>query len=264
MAGELNFDSYGFLDEVWDMNQSNWSDYFYPTIQDGVILGIGNEMLVYGDSSGMVVKVKTGECRVRSHRGSLTAEKSLTIEAASSANPRIDLIVARVNYLTKTVTIAVKKGTAASSPSAPSVTQSAGSTWEIPLAQVAVAKNATTIAANDVTDMRKRVRVGGWIKTFSSGTVTAVNDCELRRSSVIGSSSNEGLSITLPALDPPDVWMCSFCFSSGANFTGVSFTRSGEAYTPKAVGDSLNLLSKRYNLMIWWDGAYFWVAAKAL
>ena len=259
MASEINFDSYGFLDNVWDVNQSNWSDYFYPSIPDGVIAGIGNEMLPYGNSSGLNVYVSTGECRVRSHRGALTAAKTLSIEAASSANPRIDLVVARVNYLTSVVTIAVKTGTPASTPAAPAVTQSAGNTWEIPLAQVAVAKNATTITADDVTDMRRIIREGVLVKTFSSTSLTPLNDDEYRCSSAINS-----LAITLPKNDPAEVWMSSVNFSSSASFSAVTFTRNGASYTPKSVGDTLNLKSRRYNLMIWWDGSYFWVAAKAL
>lgn len=259
MASELNFDSFGFLDDVWDVNQSNWSDYFWPDMPDGVIAGIGNEMAPYGNSSGMVVYISSGECRVRSHRGSLSSAKSLTIEAASTANPRIDLVVARVNYLTSTVSIAVKKGTAASSPTAPTVTQTAGSTWEIPLAQVAVAKNATTITAANVTDLRNVRRLGGQVKTFTGTSLTVINDTEYRRASALNS-----LAITLPASDPAGTWICSVNFSSSASFTSVSFTRGGSSYTPKAVGDVLNLKSRRYNLSIWWDGSYYWVAAKAL
>ena len=259
MASEINFDSFGFLDDAWDMNQSNWSDYFYPSIPDGVIAGMGNEMLVSADSSGMNVAVATGECRVRSHRGALSSSKTLTISTASSANPRIDLVVARVNYLTSTVSIAVKTGTAASTPTAPTPTQSAGDVWEIPLAQVAVAKNATTITADNVTDMRRVVRAGGLVKTFSTTSLTPLNDVEYRQSSSINS-----LAITLPPLNPSDVWITSVNFSASGTFTSVTFTRNGSSYTPKVVGDTLNLQSRRYNLVIWWDGSYFWVASKAL
>ena len=259
MASELNFDSYGFLDNVWDLNQSNWSDYFYPSIPDGVIAGIGNEMAPYGNSSGMVVYVSSGECRIRSHRGALTAAKSLTIAAASSANPRIDLVVARVNYLTSTITIAVKTGTPAASPVAPTPTQTAGSTWEIPIAQVAVAKNAATIAASDVTDLRTVYHAEGIVKTFSATSLTVENGIEYRCSSGINS-----LAVTLPQSDPSAVWMTSVNFSSSAAFTSVTFTRNGSSYSPKVVGDVLNLKSRRYNMSIWWDGSFFWVASKAL
>ena len=259
MASELNFDSFGFLDDVWDVNQSNWSDYFYPSIPDGVIAGVGNEMLPYGNSSGMVVYISSGECRIRSHRGSLSATKSLTIAAASSSNPRIDLVVARVNYLTSSISIAVKTGTPASTPVAPTATQSAGSTWEIPLAQVAVAKNAVTIAAADVTDLRTVYHAEGIVKTFSSTSLAVVNGIEYRCSSEIDS-----LAITLPQSNLPTVWMTSINFSSSASFTSVTFTRNGSSYSPKVVGDTLNLKSRRYNMSIWWDGSYFWVAAKAL
>lgn len=259
MASELNFDSFGFLDNVWDLNQTNWSDYFWPSIPDGVIAGIGSEMSVYANSSGMVVYVRSGECRVRSHRGALTAEKSLTIAAADATNPRYDLVVARVNYLTSTISIAVKTGTPSATPTAPSVTQSAGNTWEIPLARVTVAANAVTIAATSVMDLRNIIRAGGYVRNFSGTSLAVENSKEYRQADAINS-----LTISLPPMDSADVWMCSVNFTSSASFTSVSFLRFGISYSPKIVGDTLNLKSRRYNLSIWWDGSFFWVASKAV
>ena len=151
----VSFDEYGFFNGVWEFNQVNWAKMMSPTVPDGVMGGIGDELQVWADSSGMMVHVKTGECRVRGHRGSLESPVNLTIAAADSVNPRIDLVVARVTYGSpSTMVLDVLTGTAAEEPVVPEVTQVAGDTWEIALASVKVIAGTTSIVAGDVSDYR--------------------------------------------------------------------------------------------------------------
>jgi len=107
----------------------------------------------FGDSSGMQVKVPAGFGLVRGHFYSSTAQETLAI-GASSTNPRIDLIVLRLDPTANTIVLAVKAGTAASTPVAPTLTQSDVDVYEVAIAQVNIAANATTIAAGNVTDLR--------------------------------------------------------------------------------------------------------------
>lgn len=102
------------------------------------------------------------------------ATVNVTIEAADATNPRIDLVVARVYDsafagVSDTGTIEVVKGTAAGTPSAPSLPNNA-----IELAQVAVAASATTIEDADITDSRVRATVGGGSAQSGAGSGTAV------------------------------------------------------------------------------------------
>ena len=259
MPSTVNFDSYGFFNNVLPLTQTNWANYFAPSIPDGVISGIGGEMEVYANSSGMHVYVRSGECRARSHRGALSAEITIDIAAASATKPRIDLVVARVTYGNpSTMVVAVKTGTAATTPSAPSVTQTAGDVWEIPLAEVYVAAAVVTITADNVTDRRFVYKQGNDSVTAFSGTaVTVKNDVEYRNDTAISS-----LEITLPD-SPSDIFITGIAFSSGSSYSGTTFKRNGSAYTPKLIGDSVSMSSRRYALSIWWDGLYFWCAAKA-
>lgn len=254
-----NFSSIGFFNDIWPLNQTNWASYFNPAIPDGVIQGIGNELEVYGNSSGMVVYVKTGECRVRSHRGYLSSAATLSIATANSTNPRWDLVVARVTYgSTSTMELAVKTGTPAASPSFPSVTKTAGSVWEIPLALVYVAAGAHTIAAGDVRDQRFVYRAQMDSATsFSSTSVTLKNQMIFRNSSAVSS-----LTINVPAY-VNDTFIAEVDFTSGSSFSGVVFKQAGSTITPKLGGDALTMVSKRYNVIIWWDGSYWWAAALA-
>lgn len=80
-----------------------------------------------------------------------TADITLSIGANASGNPRIDTVVLRKDYVAQTVRAVVKQGTPAATPAPPALTQSAGTTWEIPLADIAVANGFATIAQTDIT-----------------------------------------------------------------------------------------------------------------
>ena len=95
----VNFTDFGPFNNVWKLNQENWPKFFRHFISDGVIKGSSDEMQVYGDSSGLLVKVKKGECFVHTHRGdNLTQEAILPLGAADQTYSRIDLVVARAVY----------------------------------------------------------------------------------------------------------------------------------------------------------------------
>lgn len=85
------------------------------------------------------------------------SNKTLAIAANGSGNARIDTVVLQADYALQTVRLAVLTGTPAASPSAPSLTQSAGVLWEIPLANIAVASGFTTISNSNITQRQEWV-----------------------------------------------------------------------------------------------------------
>lgn len=70
---------------------------------------------------------------------------SLTIAGNASGFTRIDTIILRADYAAQTVRLIVLQGTPSGSPVPPTLTQSAGVTWEIPLADITVANGFTSI-----------------------------------------------------------------------------------------------------------------------
>lgn len=119
----------------------------------GVIRGFGNDFQTIGDSSGMQVKVNTGECFMRGHYGNSSTQKTLSIASNASGNPRVDIAVIRVHFGNNNIVVDIVQGTPAASPVAPVVTQNT-TMWETKLADVAVANGAVTITAANVTDRR--------------------------------------------------------------------------------------------------------------
>jgi hypothetical protein len=131
----------------------DWSLMARKWLPDGVFKGVLNELQVYGDSSGMLVKIRSGHAWVRGHYYLNDAEVTQPITAAHATLSRIDRIVLRIDYAANTIRIALLTGTAASSPVAPALTQN-DTTYEFLLANVAVGPAVVLIAAGNVTDQR--------------------------------------------------------------------------------------------------------------
>ena len=275
MASTVDFNSIGFFNSIMPLNQTNWASYFGPYMPDGIIEGIGDEMDVYADSSGMHVFVKTGECRVRSHRGILSEKATLDIAPADVTYGRFDLVLVRVTYGNpSTMVLAVKTGTPSAPPViAPTWTQVAGDVWEMPLALVYVDANATTIAAADVESGRFRYVYNPSnnpsdlsIVTFpnNTGSFWIRNNHEYR---IDGTMIVLGLWLRIPD-EQVKHYHSTVVFTSpnSSSWQGVHFyygSGNTEYTAIKKYGASMTQQNKRYHLDIFWDGEYYWCNAMA-
>jgi hypothetical protein len=104
--------------------------------------------LIFADNSGRQVKAYANQAAViRGFRWeSGTTPPVLALDANSSGNPRLDLIVLRLDRSNFTVRLGKTNGTPAAVPAAPAAIQDAGTTgvWELPLATVKVTSSGTT------------------------------------------------------------------------------------------------------------------------
>lgn len=126
-------------------------------IGEGVRVATGTDLLVYGDSSGMQVKVNIGQSMVRGHYYYNDALVTLPITTANASNPRIDNVVLELDPSANTILLKVVAGTPAASPVAPTLTQTDAGIWQQLLATVTVPAAAATISAGNVTDSRSFV-----------------------------------------------------------------------------------------------------------
>ncbi len=133
-------------------------------IGEGVKPSSLNELEVFADSTGMQVKVKSGQALVRGHYYQNTAQETLTLTAADLTNPRIDTVVVELDPSANTIVLKVIAGTPDVSPIATALVQTDAGIYQIKLADVSVPASATTIPAGNVTDARE------YIGTFT-GTV---------------------------------------------------------------------------------------------
>lgn len=164
------------------ITEAQWAKFARHLLPSGVLRSYENELEVYADATGMQVKVKTGAVWIRGHYGEITAIDTIAIESADPSNPRIDLVVAKVDWANNKVQIDIVKGTAAASPSIPSLTRNS-SIYEVALAQVLVGTGVSTIAADKVTDERSFAWAGynsshivGGRLTLESGVAVSISD----------------------------------------------------------------------------------------
>jgi hypothetical protein len=166
-------------------NASTLRNYMKKVIGDGVLALIDNECKVTeSDTPAKTVKVNTGFAAIQGGMYQVDAAETLTIDDNSAGNPRIDRVVARIDYTNRKIEMAVLKGTAAASPSVPSLTRDA-SKYELALAQVAVANGFTTIVNANITDERGDESLCGFAKSLGQQTFEDENDLNRYERTVI-------------------------------------------------------------------------------
>ena len=140
--------TYGFYDSLNHdrlYNAQQMSAIFDGIINDGVFMSVGNQFHTVA-GTGMQVIVKSGRAWFDSTWTLNDAEYPLSIDAADVLLTRIDAVVLEVNseVATRANTIKVVKGTPASTPDKPTLTNTA-TIHQHALAYVTVAKNITAI-----------------------------------------------------------------------------------------------------------------------
>lgn len=138
------------------------SNFFFNLISDGVLANPADNLKVV-QRSGMTVSVEAGYAMIKAKYYKAESANVLTIDPADADNPRIDRVCIGLNYSARNLSLYVKKGTAAASPTAPELTRTAGVLWEICLAEIAVGAGATEITTLDITDKRADTTLCGYI-----------------------------------------------------------------------------------------------------
>lgn len=121
-----------------------------------------------GAGANLSVDVASGQGWLNGHFYQSTAVNNLSIAANSSGSARVDRIVVRLDTSANTIVGAVLQGTPGAG--APALTQAIDGTWEISLAQIAVANGAASIVTGNITDERVR---GNGIPLTLPGAITA-------------------------------------------------------------------------------------------
>ena len=141
------------------------SEIFNGIITDGIFASVGTQFIVAA-SSGMNLTVGVGRAWFNSTWTDNSTGYGITVDTAEIALNRIDTAVIEVNKNvgTRANSIKIVKGTPASNPVAPTLTQ-AGNIYQYALADIYVGAGVTTITADKITN-----RVG----TTGAPFITAV------------------------------------------------------------------------------------------
>ena len=155
---------YGFFNSVdgdRKYNADDISSYFVKLISNGVFADPSTCMKVDA-KSGMTVTVKAGFGFINAKYIQNTSDYDITLDTADTTNPRIDRVVIGLNTTNRAITIYVLKGTAAATPEAPALTRTS-TIYELCLAEIAVAANATSISQANITDKRGNSSLCGYV-----------------------------------------------------------------------------------------------------
>lgn len=150
----------GVYDRVY--NADDVTNYLDLLVGNGVFPNPSTQLQVRA-SSGMQVTVGAGSGWINGHKMVNTADLNLELDASDVVLNRIDLVIFYVDYSTRTMGIEIKKGTIASTPSAPALTRTS-SRYEMCLAQISVAKQISAITAAMITDTRGYSSLCGYVQ----------------------------------------------------------------------------------------------------
>lgn len=142
-------------------NAENFTDYLRQIVGNGVFPIPANQLLVSA-GTGMQVIVASGNGWINGFKITNTADLPLTIDGSDILLDRIDRVIFYVDMTERAMGIEVLKGTPASSPVAPSLTQT-DTRYELCLATVEVDHGTTTINAGMITDTRLDSSVCGYV-----------------------------------------------------------------------------------------------------
>jgi hypothetical protein len=151
-------------------NASDFNDYFAHFIGNGVF-GANTSGLLVAMNTGMNLTVSPGSAFINGCLYVLDANKTVTIDAADSILNRKDLIVLQRDNINRLITIKVKKGTPASTPTAPTVQRDVN-IYELALAQVTINKGVTQIVTANLVDKRSSIDCG-WVTGLISQVDTS-------------------------------------------------------------------------------------------
>ncbi len=128
--------------------------YLKPFFSDGVFPNPSTGLQVMETAEkDMFVTVKVGDAWINGRMYRNLDDKKIRLDPSDSATTRIDRIVVGCNYKDRVITSYVKKGTPASSASAPELTRN-DTLYEISLAEITIAPGAVGITQSAIKDTR--------------------------------------------------------------------------------------------------------------
>lgn len=144
-------------------NAEQMSMYFDKLITSGVFPNPSTNLQVV-EGGGMNVKVRAGRGMIDCRWLNNDADEVLTIETSDSLLDRVDAVVMvlDLNDSVRDCHLAVKKGTPASTPTAPKMTRSTY-VKEYCLATVYVKALTSSVSQSNITDTRANTNVCGWV-----------------------------------------------------------------------------------------------------
>lgn len=142
---------------------SQFAAYFASFIGNGVFAEKQSELKVTEmPTQQMGIAVKAGQAWINGYWYENTEDMFFDIDVADGVLNRIDSVVVRLGHAERNMWLAVKKGTPAVNPVAPTLTRNADY-YELQLATVMIAASSIKVTQSAITDTRMVNAVCGWV-----------------------------------------------------------------------------------------------------
>ena len=228
----INYGFFNAVDGDRTYNADDFNEFFNGIISDtGVYKKSGGALQVV-PGAGFSVKVQTGRGRIDQHWFALSADESITLEAADIALARYDAIVFRLDDNARTITLQTIKGTPAATPTKPAIKRIEG-IYDICVAYVYIAAGATSIAQSAIEDTRDDTDLCGYVKMQIDRINAGVKEY---RNVVTTTAEVSEIAIGISQFDAEN----DLFFS---NIGGVMFVQ-GEDYTISGTGSAAKMVLK--------------------
>lgn len=144
-------------------NADDYCDNLAVIISNGVLRSSNDDLKV--TASGLNLTVNAGRAWIKGHYFNNTTAYALPAITAPTGATRIDRVVLRFDnsIVNRNITIQYLTGTAATSPVPPELTRN-DTIYELCLAQITIAANATSVS---VVDTRSNANLCGWVYSVS-------------------------------------------------------------------------------------------------
>ena len=209
-AGVLEYYFFKSVGSDRQYTADQFSERFRDFLGDGILTdgAITTEFEVTADDTTLNILVGLGVANVYGYFAVLKNDTAtLEVTAGDSLNPRIDLVVLRVDVTEaeRDIKLMIKEGTPGTSPTAPTVVQDLEGSliYEIGLAEILVPQNAALILDSNVTDVRELAVLKAITTAIASGKLkNSANDTtsgyfEDKFLSAAGSNATNVLEFTI-------------------------------------------------------------------
>lgn len=150
------------------------ASYFSSFIGNGVYPNPSSNLQVVSANDAMKINIKTGKAWINGYYYENTEDITFRIDNADAQYDRIDAVIIRLDFLERTITAQIKKGTPAIQPVAQTL-QRDEDAYELKVAEVYIKKGVISISDADIKDTRQLSDVCGLV----SGVVEQIDTSAL-------------------------------------------------------------------------------------
>lgn len=151
---------------------TDFAEYFNSFVSNGVFPNPSNNLQVMS-SNNMTVILSPGKAWINGYIYINTTDLIQAVDVADGALNRIDRLVLKFDTLNRNIKAVIKKGAFASSPVAPSLQRDADA-YELGIADIYIAKGATSITQANITDLRLNNDYCGIVNSIMQADTTTL------------------------------------------------------------------------------------------